>query len=281
MREEFFTPGNIPLKVLRRNPQPPYPLHSHDFMEMVIVISGEGVHYDPQGTLPIERGAVFVIKGEMIHGYKELRNLHLINILFDMDHLAIPRADIGRSPGYHSIFTVDPTTRFTDIKRLIFRLDDENLCRLSGEVDHLEMILSRNDPGDQFLAISKFMQIVYFVSREYDKQFAVNRPALPYRLGQVFSYIETHLAKNITIDELKALAGMSESTLFRSFKKITGFSPLQYHQHLRVERACWYLKNSPFTMLEISDLLGYNDSNYFTRQFGKVKGVSPSSYRKS
>ena len=280
MREEFFTPGNIPLKVLRRNPQPPYPLHSHDFMELVIVISGDGVHYDPQGVLPIERGAVFVIKGDMIHGYKDLHQLRLINILFDINHLAIPLADMGRSPGYHSIFTVDPTTRFTDLKRLIFRLNDIKLEDLLRDVERLDEILERNEPGDQFLAISQFMQIIHFVSREFDKQYGGNRPALPYRLGQVFSYIETHLTENITIDELKSVAGMSESTLFRSFKKITGLSPLQYHQQLRVDRACWYLRNSPFSMMEISDLLGYNDSNYFTRQFGKVKGVSPSNYRR-
>ncbi len=280
MREEFFTPGNIPLKVLRRNPQPPYPLHSHDFMELVIVLSGDGVHYDPQGVLPIERGAVFVIKGDMIHGYKDLHQLRLINILFDINHLAIPLADMGRSPGYHSIFTVDPTTRFTDLKRLIFRLNDVKLESLLRDAERLDEILERNEPGDQFLAISQFMQIIHFVSREFDKQYGGNRPALPYRIGQVFSYIETHLTENITIDELKSVAGMSESTLFRSFKKITGLSPLQYHQQLRVDRACWYLRNSPFSMMEISDLLGYNDSNYFTRQFGKVKGVSPSTYRR-
>ena len=219
LREEFFTPGNIPLKVLRREPQPPYPLHSHDFMEMVIVISGKGIHFDPQGELPIERGAVFVIKGDMIHGYRDLNNLCLINILFDINHLALPLADMGRSPGYHSIFTVDPTTRFIDIKRSMFRLDDFQLTSLVEQANRLDDILALHEPGSQFLAVSRFMQIIHFVSREYDKQHEGSAPALPFRLGKVFSYIETHLTENLTVPSLIEIAGMSESTLFRAFKK--------------------------------------------------------------
>jgi len=277
---EFFTANNIPLKVLRRNPQPPYPLHSHDFMEMVVVISGRGIHYDSMGELSLDRGSVFVIKGDMQHGYRDLKNLCLINILFDIRHLAIPLADLGKSPGFHSIFTVDPTTRFGDIKRLMFRLDDGKLDLLLGKISGLEEILNGEEPGSQFLSIARFMEIMHFISREFDNQHEAQATPFPYRLGKLFSFMETNLAANPTIDELMEIAGMSESTLFRTFNRITGLSPLQYLRKLKIERACWYLRNSPFTMMEISQLLGYNDSNYFARQFRKVIGVSPSDYRK-
>jgi len=277
---EFFATHNIPLRVIRRNPQPPYPLHSHDFMEMVVVISGRGVHYDLHGELPIDRGALFVIKGDMIHGYRELKNLCLINILFDIRHLAIPLADLGKSPGFHSIFTVDPTTRFSDIKRLMFHLDDGKLTQLTEQIGELEELQNSEEPGSHFLSIARFMEIMHFISREFDRQHEGIAQPVPYRLGKLFSHMENHITENPTINELTEIAGMSESTLFRTFSRITGMSPLQYLRKLKIERACWYLRNSPLSMMEISQELGYNDSNYFTRQFRKVIGVSPSSYRK-
>lgn len=277
---EFFTPGNIPLKVIHRSPQPPYPLHTHDFMELVIVISGEGYHYSPLGEVPIKEGAVFVIKGDMVHGYKKLKNLCLINILFNINQLAIPLSDLGQSPGFHSIFTIEPNTRFSDINRLNFRMDQEKISELAKIVHRLENQLTRQIPGSQFLSVSIFMQIMHFISQEFDNQHREDSHTIPYRLGKAFSYMETHINENLSIPRLAEMAGMSESSLLRAFKKIAGISPTRYHQKLRVKRAAWYLKYSDYSIMEISDLMGYNDSNYFARQFRSIQGVSPTLYRK-
>jgi len=57
---------------------------------MVIITGGRGVHFTENGMFPVERGHVFVINGGDTHGYRDLNNLCLINLLFDLAKMAIP-----------------------------------------------------------------------------------------------------------------------------------------------------------------------------------------------
>lgn len=278
--KDFFSPNSIPLRILRRNPQMPYPLHTHDFMEMVVVTSGTGTHTSPQGNLPIGRGAVFVIRGNTAHGYKDLNQLCLINILFDLESQAVPLFDLGQSPGFHSLFTIDPVTRFQDIEKSTFSVDDSELATLVELIDSMDRSLEAGGTGPKFLAMTWFMRVVHFVSQAYDQRHAANPGPLPYRLGAALSHVESDLSARISIEELCAISGMSESSLLRAFRSITGHPPIKYQHLKRIEKACWYLQYTNYTMGEISEALGYNDSNYFSRQFHQVQGLSPRDYRR-
>ena len=56
-------------------------------------------------------------------------------------------------------------------------------------------------------------------------------------------------------------------------------TPIKYLNELRIRNACQMLKNSNKNITEIAYDVGYSDSNYFSRVFKKVKGVSPSEYK--
>lgn len=275
---EFFTAGNIPLRVLRRNPQPPYPIHTHEFMELVVITSGSGILTGPKGEVPIGEGAVFVINGDTAHGYRDLDRLCLVNVLFDLDRLAVPLLDLATSPGFHILFTIDPVTRFRDLDRIITTLDRAETEPLLSMIDELERALESDEPGSAFLGIACLMKIMHFISRAYDRAHTAER-RLPYRLGEALGYIESHLSARVPLKALTAVAGMSESSLLRSFKAVTGKSPTEYHRARRIDRACWFLAHGDHTVTEIADALGYGDTNFFSRQFRAVTGVSPSEYR--
>ena len=80
-------------------------------------------------------------------------------------------------------------------------------------------------------------------------------------------------------DIVALCAAMSASTLNRYFKKATGLSPVEYQIHKRIELACMLMRTTDLSMMLISDRTGFSDSNYFTRTFRKVMGVTPSRYR--
>jgi AraC family L-rhamnose operon transcriptional activator RhaR/AraC family L-rhamnose operon regulatory protein RhaS len=67
----------------------------------------------------------------------------------------------------------------------------------------------------------------------------------------------------------------------RTFAKATRLPPFEYLIQLRLQNAMRLLRNSRLTVSQIAFEVGFNDSNYFTRQFSKRKGVSPLAYRKS
>ena len=74
---------------------------------------------------------------------------------------------------------------------------------------------------------------------------------------------------------------MSESSLLRAFKQATDRAPTQYLLDLRLRRAKNLLRNTSLNITEITFQTGFNDSNYFARQFRKRVGTSPHEYRKS
>lgn len=275
---DFFAPNGLPLLVLRRDPQPPYPVHTHGFMELVVIVSGTGILTGPKGEVSIGKGAVFVINGDTAHGYRELKDLHLVNVLFDLERLAIPLFDLGKSPGFHFLFTIDPVTRFRELEQIVTALEDAELAELLRMIDSMEQALTNEAPGSSFLGIARFMEIMYFISSAYDRRHAGER-RFPYRLGEALGYIESHLTEPIPLQTLIDIAGMSESSLLRAFKNVTGHSPTDYHRMKRIERACWYLAHGSHSITEISEALGYEDSNYFSRQFRSITGVSPREYR--
>ena len=94
-------------------------------------------------------------------------------------------------------------------------------------------------------------------------------------------YIETHLSQAISVDALCRLSGISRKHFVHLFSKDTGKTVKQYIAHSRCERAAELLKNSRLPVHEISGYVGYEDSNYFTKVFKSVMGVSPQEYRKA
>ena len=74
---------------------------------------------------------------------------------------------------------------------------------------------------------------------------------------------------------------MAPSTLLPVFRKVTGYSPIDYLLHVRLAKAAELLLKSELSIFEIASECGFTDSNYFSRQFRKYYNSSPRDYRKS
>ena len=93
-------------------------------------------------------------------------------------------------------------------------------------------------------------------------------------------YIEAHYNEEIKIEQLALLEGLSVSHYRMIFKKRFNTTPNEYITMKRINSACFYLRYSKRSVERIAELVGYNDSFYFSRVFKKKIGVSPSKYRR-
>lgn len=96
----------------------------------------------------------------------------------------------------------------------------------------------------------------------------------------VMQYIDSHYNEDLTVNSLADLYSMSPNYLSTSFKKETGISIVNYLTEVRMKSACKYLKNTNDSVVEISQKIGYSDSQYFFRVFKKAVGVTPLQYRR-
>lgn len=93
-------------------------------------------------------------------------------------------------------------------------------------------------------------------------------------------YMQNRIQEKITLTELASNIHFSPSHFSALFKKKTGYSPLDYFMHLKIQKACQYLEFTDMHVKELGYLLGFNDPFYFSRLFSKYMGMSPLEYRK-
>lgn len=91
--------------------------------------------------------------------------------------------------------------------------------------------------------------------------------------------IAEHFAVASPVDEMVRWSGLAPRTFARRFKAVTGHTPIDYVQRVRVERAKRLLETSGETVDEISWAVGYEDPASFRRLFKRVTGMAPRAYR--
>jgi len=253
-------------------------LHTHDFSELVIITGGSAVHFTGQSEHTVMAGNIFVLKGADEHGYRETRNLELINIIFKNDRLGIPLWDIAGLQGYQALFRVEPGYRRYYSGESGLRLSVDEMRNLLVLVQNLEKELdSPPENGAWYSACAVFMQIIIFLSRHYGMNKKLQN-AKVCRISDLLGYMEKNYAEKISLDSLVRRSFCSLSTLRRIFIEVTGYAPIDYLLHLRIQKAGLLLRqNIPVSAAAFA--CGFDDSNYFSRQFKKITGCSPREYR--
>lgn len=93
-------------------------------------------------------------------------------------------------------------------------------------------------------------------------------------------WMKEKINTNPTLNDLAGYAHMSVTHFCNLFRIQTGFSPMEYFNHLKVQQACQTLAFTPKAIKEIADELSFTDQYYFSRMFSRFMGMSPSEYRK-
>lgn len=276
----YFHDGDIHLRLIRREPQIPYPLHTHDFYELVIVSSGSGIHFTDDAEYRVLPGDVFVIESGYPHGYRDTEDLHLYNLIFDQQLLQRMFLDIRQMPGYQAIFNIEPRYRETHGFSSRLRLGPEELNFATERLEHMTKELNSKaaGTGSRALALAGFIELVVYFSRRYTSGMQPDQHMI-IRLADAFTFLEQNCDRQVSIEELLSITNMSHSSLNRAFHKAAGCSPIEYHLRLKIEKSCELLRSTGFSITMIADRCGFSDSNYYSRQFKRIMNRSPREYR--
>lgn len=98
-------------------------------------------------------------------------------------------------------------------------------------------------------------------------------------VDKAIEIMQKNLDKSMSLKELTQEVNLSVPHFSSVFKKKTGHSPIEYFNHLKIQRACQCLQFSTLRINEISSKVGISDAYYFSRIFTKIMGMTPSEYR--
>lgn len=279
-KRDFFEDPTLPLQVYIRDPQPEFPLHSHNFDELVVILKGTAMHVIDEQEFPVKAGDVFVISRNHEHQYLDLHGLALANILFDSESLMMDQWDIRALPGFHALFSLEPAFRSQHNFRSRLQLSDPQLNKVNELIHDLTMESEQRSPGYRVMAKGLFMQLAVALSRAYSSKPTEESIDL-LRIGDAIAHIETHYQGKITLDELAAKSHLSQRHFCRIFQECIGRSPIDHLMYVRCQKAAELLKGTDRTITDIAFDCGFSDSNYFTRCFRKTMEMTPKKYRDS
>lgn len=100
------------------------------------------------------------------------------------------------------------------------------------------------------------------------------------RLRPVITYIAEHYKEKIYIETLSDMITVSPDYFTKMFKDSIGRTPIDYINGLRINRAMQMLATTDISVNDISDGLGFSNSNYFHKIFKQYMDTSPAAYRK-
>lgn len=99
-------------------------------------------------------------------------------------------------------------------------------------------------------------------------------------ISNSIAFMKQHIHEAPGIEQLAKQQNVSVSHYSRSFKQKTGLSPINYFNHLKIQKSCQYLCFTDRSIKQIALDLGFDDQYYFSRLFKNVIGVSPAMYKK-
>jgi two-component system, response regulator YesN len=99
------------------------------------------------------------------------------------------------------------------------------------------------------------------------------------KIKSALHYIHLNFTKDITLEEVAAEVDLNSSYFSRLFKDETGMTFVIYVNKCRIDKAINYIKNTGLKNYEISELVGYNNVEYFNTMFKKMLGMTPTEYK--
>lgn len=234
----------------------------HEHIELLFFLSGSGEVVCNETIFPVKAGDLIFVNSTQIHALRTDEHLkyHCI-ILY---------------PAFFSDMEYNPKTLIRNyiqgdetVKDLFGRIFYEKEHRTAGS----DMVIK----GLCYVLSGYLTQ--HYTDHQMNPQDASQHIQKLRRAQMLFDYIAKHYSETITSCHLAKLCHMNESYFCRFFKKNFGRTPLTYLNEYRIEKASSLLKKTNKSITEIALETGYEDINYFSRTFKKLKNLSPTEYR--
>lgn len=255
----------------------------HDFWEMVYIDKGEMICTTDKSR--------FILKsGEMtFHKPNEFHNL-------TGDNHTAPNVSIITFECRSRAMRHLEGKRFRlngEEKAMLSRVFEEGLScyRLEDETNPLlqHMIKLEHAPfGSSQMTKNLLESFLIMLCRNNDVDSRKNRRSciidgvdVPYNVKEILDFLHTNLYGKITVRDVARKLGKSESTVKQIFATYQKNGMMRYYNQMKIKEARKLIRQGSYNMTQISDLLGFDNPQYFSKCFKSFTNMTPSEYKAS
>jgi AraC-like DNA-binding protein len=264
-------------------------MHTHDFIEVNLVLSGRGRHHVQAQALDTAAGDVFVIPPQVSHGYQQEENLDVFHLLVHPLFVQRHQAELRGLPGFLMLFTVEPYFRQQAGFRYGLHLDGDAFTQARQIQDLLLVEGAGHGPGRDLALDALALYWLVFLCQAYSAQLPVGAvtgigQAAPQQwqaVHNVFALVEQRFREHLTLDDLARAAHMQRNYFCRFFRAATGLTPMVFLMQHRLQAARDLLRDTTLNVTEIGVRTGFYDTAHLSRAFTAWQGQSPTRFRNS
>ncbi len=276
--EYFSTDSSFPFFIQFGHHEDYMYVHSHqDFSELVVVLEGSATHMVDDEELMIKKGDVFVINNGTRHGYKNLIDFKICNIMFDFDYMFSDHPDLKTSAAFHTLFVVEPNFKERKFSSRT-KLNDEELKKFTVRLKHMSDEYALRKTGYRSYLQSEFVELSIELIRKFERFECIGDSNIS-GIACVAAEIEKHFDRDYTVEDLAKMAGISVRHFTRVFSQTYNMPVTRYLETVRMNNAKLLLRSSSKSVTEIAYECGFSDNNYFARRFKALYQITPTAYR--
>jgi len=253
-----------------------FPNHWHEKIEFLFFTKGKAIIQCNSNRIHVKEGDLIVVNSNDLHQGQSLSDeLEYYCIIVDTSLLQ------SKSNDACEIKYIIPITE----NSIIFK---NKVCNDKNVQDAINSIIeeyNHKEPGFELAVKSFIYRLIVLLLRNYIDQIMTPREYNTRmrnldRFNKILQYIENHYTENLSIDRLSRMTNVSRFYFCRLFKEVTGKTLSEYINSIRIDKAEKMLKDTGLNITEIAMLVGFDDTNYFSRVFKKLKNQPPSLVRK-
>ncbi|MEE0883598.1 MAG: AraC family transcriptional regulator [Faecalimonas sp.] len=119
------------------------------------------------------------------------------------------------------------------------------------------------------------------VTKEMRQSYVIDGIDVPYNVMEVLDYLKEHIYGKVTIQDLAKHLDKSESTVKQLFAQYREGGIIRYYNALKIKEARKLIREGKYNMTQISDMLQFDNPQYFSKCFKAVTNMTPSEYKAS
>lgn len=253
--------------------------HIQEFYEICVISRGDGYHVIEDTVVRAKKGDVFIVPPGRRHAIRGGRtvDVHYIHLSPKFFEQYLER--MTELPTFLSLFEIEPLMRVSGNTYRHLYLEEAALNEVTKLIEQLEGVW-QYDHASKLIVEGYMIVILTIFCREYEKlQTRVGKNASNDKFFMdTISYIIKNLDKNLTIDQLAHLSGLSRTAFIKRFRDTTGKSPKQFIMERRIQSAKKLLTTDR-SISKVADECGFYDAAHFIKTFTRATGMSPIQYK--
>ena len=231
-----------------------FPLHLHDSFELIVVTSGEMYVTVDKNKYFLKKGDAVLVFPNQLH--ELITDEHSSHFLCIFSSKLVQTFSKMRAQSVPSCNAFNPRSFYID-----------QLMSFSGGAEGTDLI--------------RIKGILYTICGEFDTNatYVEQTSRRDNLLSVIFRFVDENYKNDCTLRALSASTSYNYVYLSRFFKESTKIAFIDYVNRYRIDEACYLLRNSNQSILQIAYDCGFDSLRTFNRNFKKTVGVTPSEYQ--